>query len=260
MKINHVLFAKHLSNCLSKLTPDGLVAETVEPPSFAVDSAIHSRHLVPALVPRDVAKLTQKHLKPKITSVSAPSLYPPQPLLSSNSTATHMRHRELVSERMRSLSTSSTAQDEDEDVDDGDVEASVAAFKTSIDCILAMAEKVTKGSKSHNRLRVEVGPFIERLIDALDLELPQRLNTGGGGVGAQIVTTGIDEGVTSVSVASQFAATLPDDPAAQIEAFRIILNQLKLRDKKAISVDKYCRKLFCEIMQWLMFICFRFSF
>jgi len=152
--------------------------------------------------------------------------------------------RELVTEQIRSLSSSTTHEDEGEPGEalHRDMDASFNAFKTGVEGILTVADKMSRGSKLHNHLRISVGALIERLTNAFDLEMPTR----------EGVADGIDEteaesdislnqsrdspsstpGASAASVASEFAASLPDDPAAQIEAFRIILNQLKLRNRR----------------------------
>ena len=158
--------------------------------------------------------------------------------------------RELVSEQIRSLS-SSTSHLEDGDVSDSlhrDMDACFNAFKSGVEGVLGVAGKVPRGSKLHNNLRLSVGALIGRLAEAFDLEIPSRdftadndddNNRGSMAEGGSHLTSelsrdspGNAEGATAVSVASQFAAALPDDPAAQIEAFRIILNQLKQRNRQ----------------------------
>ena len=139
-------------------------------------------------------------------------------------------NRELVTEQLQSLSATSACEDEDDVELRSEMDSTFDAFKVGVDSVLKVAARFSMGSRFHNYLRTGVGAAVERLVHAFDLE-----PSPGGKPGEFAVDVNPSQnvsrssGATPDSAASEFAAALPDDPAAQIEAFRIILNQLKIR-------------------------------
>ena len=80
---------------------------------------------------------------------------------------------------------------------------------------------------------------MERLASALDLESPAAVKAEAdvgieAGAAVKDSSTSLPDSTPSAAetAATDFAAALPDDPATQIEVFRIILNQLKIRERQ----------------------------
>ena len=196
---------------------DAIVSSNSQNPVSVSNNCPH----IPSLVPVDSRILTRN-----ITPVST--------VISKNIT-----NRELVTERLRSLSSSTHDEDDLNDEIGRDMDFSFNTFKTGVDGILDVAGRISKRSKLHASLRIGVGDLMERLASALDLESPAAVKAEAdvgieAGAAVKDSSTSLPDSTPSAAetAATDFAAALPDDPATQIEVFRIILNQLKIRERQ----------------------------